>query len=179
MVGKFGFPDAIAEAHDSGHFPEVPRQWFQCYQVTTFNRHCIQSNISSIYFFWSYHSPAKGVYNFETSGKNIQRLLGYAKEAGLWVIARASPYCNAETNGGGFALWGSDGSLGSLRTNDETYHQAWLLWIIRVGEILAKNEITKGGVCSGQFDTRCLLISIANNTPPGRKRALRNHTFSN
>jgi beta-galactosidase GanA len=101
---------------------------------------------SSLYFFWSYHSASKDVYDFETSGKNIQRLLDYCKEAGLYVIARAGPYINAETNGGGFALWGSDGSLGGLRTADNTYHQAWLQWVKAVGKILVANQITKGGV---------------------------------
>lgn len=61
----------------------------------------------------------KDIYDFETSGKNVQRMLDYAKEAGLYVIARAGPYSNTETNGGGYALWGSDGSLGMLRS-DET-----------------------------------------------------------
>ncbi|TAQ90548.1 hypothetical protein B7494_g1102 [Chlorociboria aeruginascens] len=102
-------------------------------------------NAISVYFFWSYHSPAEGVYDFETSGKNVQRLFDYAKEAGLYIIARAGPYCNAETNGGGLALWGSDGSMGSLRTSDSTYQAAWLPWVTKIGEILAKNEITQGG----------------------------------
>ncbi|KAI0155202.1 family 35 glycosyl hydrolase [Xylariaceae sp. FL1272] len=102
-------------------------------------------NTISIYYFWSYHSAAPGVYDFETSGKNIQLLFDYAKEAGLWVITRPGPYCNAETNGGGLALWGSDGSLGELRTGDETYHQAWLPWVTKIGEIIAKNQITEGG----------------------------------
>lgn len=52
----------------------------------------------------------------------------------------------AETNGGGFALWGADGSLGNLRTSDETYHQAWLPWITNVGKIIAQNQVTNGGV---------------------------------
>jgi beta-galactosidase GanA len=52
------------------------------------------TNNPSVYFFWSYHSPSKGVYDFETPGKNIQQLFDYAKEAGLWVITRAGPYCN-------------------------------------------------------------------------------------
>jgi hypothetical protein len=73
-------------------------------------------------------------------------LLDYCKEAGLYVIARSGPYINAETNGGGFALWGSDGSMGNLRTSDETYHQAWLPWVAKMGKIIADNEITKGGV---------------------------------
>lgn len=47
-----------------------------------------------MYFFWSYHSAAEGVYDFETPGKDLQRLFDHAKEAGLWVIARAGPYCN-------------------------------------------------------------------------------------
>lgn len=73
-------------------------------------------------------------------------MLDYAKEAGLYVIARAGPYCNAESNGGGFALYGSDGSFGNLRTSDETYYQSWLPWVTQIGEIIAANEITKGGV---------------------------------
>ncbi|KAK9416193.1 putative Family 35 glycosyl hydrolase [Seiridium unicorne] len=102
-------------------------------------------NTISVYFFWSYHSANPDTYDFETAGKNIQRLFDYAKEAGLWVIARAGPYCNAETSGGGLALWGSDGSIGEVRTSDETYHQAWLPWVTKVGQIIAANQITEGG----------------------------------
>ncbi|KAH6717457.1 glycoside hydrolase [Leptodontidium sp. MPI-SDFR-AT-0119] len=119
----------------------VPEMWLDIFHKFKANGF----NTISAYFFWSYHSSSKGVYDFETSGKNVQRLFDYAKEAGLWVIARAGPYCNAETNGGGFALWGSDGSLGNLQTSDATYHEAWLPWITQIGEIIAKNEITKGG----------------------------------
>lgn len=104
------------------------------------------SNHHSIYFFWSYHEASKGSFDFETSGKNVQRVLDYAKEAGIWVIARAGPYCNAETNAGGLALWGSDGSIGTLRTSNATYYQSWLPWITEIGGILAKNQITNGGV---------------------------------
>lgn len=102
-------------------------------------------NAISIYVFWSYHSPQKGVFDFENGAKNLQRLFDYAKQIGLYVIPRAGPYCNAETNGGGLALYGSDGSFGNLRTSDEAYHQAWLPYITRVGEIIAANQITRGG----------------------------------
>jgi hypothetical protein len=50
-----------------------------------------------------------------------------------------------QTNGGGLTLWGSDGSLGKLRTSDETYHQAWLPWIQEIGAIIAQNQVTNGG----------------------------------
>ncbi|KAH9818135.1 glycoside hydrolase family 35 protein [Teratosphaeria destructans] len=102
-------------------------------------------NAVSVYFFWSFHSPSKDVFDFSTPARDVQYFLDLAKEVGLYVIARPGPYCNAETNGGGLALWGSDGSLGKLRTSDETYHQAWLPWITAIGELLAKNQVTQGG----------------------------------
>ncbi|KAI4711240.1 hypothetical protein J4E89_003805 [Alternaria sp. Ai002NY15] len=119
----------------------VPELWLDVFQKFKANG----MNAVSIYFFWSYHSASKGAYDFTTPGKDIQRLFDMAKEAGLYVIARPGPYCNAETNGGGFALWTSDGSGGKYRTSDETYRQAWSEWIAEVGEIIAKNQITNGG----------------------------------
>lgn len=119
----------------------VPELWLEVFQKFKANGF----NTLSLYFFWSYHSASKGVYDFESPGKDVQKLFDYAKEAGLWVIARAGPYSNAETNGGGYALWGSDGSLGRLRTSDETYYNAWLPWVKEIGAIIAANQITNGG----------------------------------
>lgn len=87
-----------------------------------------------------------GDFDFENGAKNIQRFFDYCKDAGLYVIPRAGPYCNAETNGGGLALYGSDGSFGALRTGDETFYQSWKPWIEAVGKIIAENQITNGGV---------------------------------
>jgi len=72
-------------------------------------------------------------------------VLDYAKQAGLYILARAGPYVNGETNNGGYALWMSDGSGGKVRTSDEKYHQAWLPYVKAVSAILAKNQISKGG----------------------------------
>ena len=79
-------------------------------------------NAISVYFFWSYHSSSKGKYDFDSPGKDAQRLFDYAKQVGLYVIARPGPYCNAETTGGSLALYLSDGSGSKLRTSDEMYH---------------------------------------------------------
>ncbi|KAK8026573.1 (Trans)glycosidase [Apiospora marii] len=143
--------DSSAEFHYQ-RLP-VPELWpdiFQKFKANGFNtiRYFFDDLLAAhtdVYFFWSYHSAAEGVYDFATPGKDVQRLFDCAKEAGLWVIARAGPYCNAETNGGGLALWGSDGSLGQIRTGDETYHQAWLPWITQIGRLIAANQITEGG----------------------------------
>ncbi|GAB7355385.1 hypothetical protein MBLNU459_g5906t1 [Dothideomycetes sp. NU459] len=119
----------------------VPEMWLDIFMKFKANG----LNAVSLYFFWSVHSSRPGEFDFETSGKNVQQLLDYAKQAGLYVIARPGPYINAETNAGGFALWTSDGSGGKYRTNDETYYQAWLPWMTEIGGILARNQITEGG----------------------------------
>lgn len=119
----------------------VPELWLDIFHKFRANG----MNTVSIYFFWSYHSASKGTYDFTTPAKDIQRLFDAAKEAGLYVIARPGVYTNAETNGGGLALWTSDGSGGNYRTSDETYQKAWSEWIAEVGPIIAKNQITNGG----------------------------------
>lgn len=100
----------------------------------------------SLYFFWNYHSPNKDTYDFETGAKNIALLIDYAKETGLYVVARPGPYINAESSAGGLALWGADGSAGNLRTSDITYYKYWVPWMQKIGAIIADNQITNGGV---------------------------------
>lgn len=80
-------------------------------------------NAVSVYFFWSYHSARRDEFDFETSGKNVQKLFDIAKEEGLYVIARPGPYCNAETRAGGLALWTTDGRGGEFRTSDQIYYE--------------------------------------------------------
>lgn len=49
----------------------------------------------SFYFNWGYHSPKKGVYNFDGI-RDVQRAFDAAEETNLHVISRAGPYINAE-----------------------------------------------------------------------------------
>ncbi|KAF2233323.1 glycoside hydrolase family 35 protein [Viridothelium virens] len=125
------------------HYPRlpVPELWMDVLQKFKANG----LNAITVYFFWSYHSASRDVFDFTTSGKDIQRLFDMAKEVGMYVIARPGPYINGEANAGGFALWTSDGSGGKLRTSNDTYYQAWLPWVQEIGNILAKNQITEGG----------------------------------
>ncbi|KAJ5309162.1 hypothetical protein N7508_004541 [Penicillium antarcticum] len=119
----------------------VPELWLDVFQKLRSNGF----NAVSIYFFWSYHSASKDTFDFETGAHDIQRVFDYAKQAGLYVIARAGPYVNAETSAGGFALWASNGQMGSARTSDSAYHKSWYPWIQEVGKIIAANQITNGG----------------------------------
>ncbi|PSK34590.1 hypothetical protein B9Z65_8916 [Elsinoe australis] len=119
----------------------VPELWLDVFQKFKANGF----NSISVYFFWSFHSPVKDVYDFESGAHDVQKMFDYAKQAGLYIIARAGPYMNAETSGGGFALYLGDGSGGRLRTSDARYYEQWQPWIARIGEIIAANEIVRGG----------------------------------
>ncbi|EAW11155.1 glycoside hydrolase family 35 protein [Aspergillus clavatus NRRL 1] len=119
----------------------VPEMWLDVFQKLRANGF----NAISVYFFWGYHSASEGEFDFETGAHNIQRLFDYAKEAGIYVIARAGPYCNAETTAGGYALWAANGQMGNERTSDDAYYAKWRPWILEVGKIIAANQITNGG----------------------------------
>ncbi|KAF2675021.1 hypothetical protein BT63DRAFT_26744 [Microthyrium microscopicum] len=119
----------------------IPELWLDVFQKFKANG----MNAVSIYFFWSYHSPNKDTYDLTTGARDVQRLLDYAKQAGLYVIARPGPYCNAETSAGGVALWTTNGSGGRYRTADARYRQAWAPWLREVGAILKRNQITENG----------------------------------
>ncbi|MCQ2789454.1 MAG: beta-galactosidase [bacterium] len=61
-------------------------------------------NAVDIYFNWGYHSPQKGIYDFDGL-KDVRKILQTAKDTGLFVIARPGPFINAEISAGGLPLW--------------------------------------------------------------------------
>ena len=77
-----------------------PSLWFDVLQKMKAS----DCNAVSMYFNWSYHSPAPGDYDF-TGVRDMDTALGMAADAGLYVIARPGPYINAEVNAGGYPGW--------------------------------------------------------------------------
>ncbi|KAF3394323.1 putative beta-galactosidase C [Penicillium rolfsii] len=119
----------------------VPELWLDVFQKLRANGF----NAVSLYLFWSFHSASEDTFDFKNGAHDIQRVFDYAKQAGLYVIARAGPYVNAETSAGGFALWAANGQMGSERTSASSYYEKWLPWIQKIGKIIADNQITNGG----------------------------------
>ncbi|OKL62305.1 putative beta-galactosidase C [Talaromyces atroroseus] len=119
----------------------VPELWLDVFQKLRANGF----NAASVYFFWNFHSASEGVFDFETGAHDVQRLFDYAKEAGIYIIARPGPYANGELTAGGFALWASNGQMGEERTSDPQYYKYWVPWMQEIGKILAANQITEGG----------------------------------
>ncbi|KAL0570112.1 hypothetical protein V5O48_011850 [Marasmius crinis-equi] len=102
-------------------------------------------NSISVYSHWGFHAPNNQTVDFESGARDIEPLLQYAKELGLFITMRGGPYVNAETTAGGFALWTTTGAYGALRNNDPRYTEAWTPFIDRVNQIIAKHQITNGG----------------------------------
>jgi beta-galactosidase len=99
-------------------------------------------NAVTIYFDWGYHSPKKGVYDF--SGiRNADRLLDIAKKVGLYVIARAGPYVNGETDAGGFPGWLTT-IKGKARSTAPDYTADYKQWLTQIDRILARHQFTNG-----------------------------------
>jgi beta-galactosidase len=100
-------------------------------------------NAVSLYFSWAYHSPARGAYDF-SGVRDVDRLLGMARELGLYVIARPGPYINAELDSGGFPGWLST-QHGQARTHADDYQAAWEEWFDHINPIIARHQIVDGG----------------------------------
>ncbi|KAI8140736.1 beta galactosidase [Fennellomyces sp. T-0311] len=111
----------------------------------------LEFNGISFYFYWGYHSPKKGVYDF--SGiRDVQKAFDAAEAAKLHVVTRAGPYINAEVDAGGYPGWLTNMysmARNSNPENDENSRE----WLEAIGKYLVPNQITEGGnVILNQID---------------------------
>ncbi|KAH8556835.1 glycoside hydrolase family 35 protein [Umbelopsis sp. PMI_123] len=116
--------------------PDLWADIFEKYKALNFNT-------ASIYFYWGYHSPKQGVYDFE-GVRDISKFLETAKKYGINIISRAGPYINAEVSEGGFPGWLTN-IKGVARTNATDYEAAWKEWLTAVDKHLVPNQIGNGG----------------------------------
>jgi beta-galactosidase GanA len=100
-------------------------------------------NAVCMYFNWSYHSPAPGVYDF-TGVRDMDLVLRMAADTGLYVLARPGPYINGELNAGGFPGWLTR-TAAVARTNDPVYLGYADEWLTAIDAILARHQLTDGG----------------------------------
>jgi len=61
-------------------------------------------NAVDIYYYWGYHSPAEGEYDFKGS-RDIDLFMDLVEAEGMYLVARPGPYICAEVDGGGFPGW--------------------------------------------------------------------------
>jgi len=61
-------------------------------------------NAIDTYFYWAYHSPEPGKYNF-SGNRDVELFMKMIDSRGMYFIARPGPYICAEVDGGGFPGW--------------------------------------------------------------------------
>jgi beta-galactosidase len=123
------------------HYPRVPREaWRQRMRMAK----AMGLNTIGTYVFWNLHEPSKGKYDF--SGNNdIAEFVKIAKEEGLWVILRPSPYVCAEWEFGGYPYWLQNEEGLVVRSKEAKYLQAYKNYIMAVGKQLAPLQVNHGG----------------------------------
>ena len=99
-------------------------------------------NATSLYFDWDYHSAKPGRYDF-TGVRDVDKLLDYAQQAGLYVIARPAPYINAEVDSGGLPGWLTTKNEKN-RSADPNFLRYADKWLGHIDRILARHQLTNG-----------------------------------
>ena len=123
------------------HYPRVPREaWRQRMHMAK----AMGLNTIGTYVFWNLHEPQKGKFDF--SGNNdIAEFVKTAKEEGLWVILRPSPYVCAEWEFGGYPYWLEKEQGLVVRSKESKYLEEYRKYINEIGKQLAGLQVNHGG----------------------------------
>jgi beta-galactosidase len=101
-------------------------------------------NTIGTYVFWNLHEPQKDHFDF-TGNNDVAEFVKIAKEEGLWVILRPSPYVCAEWEFGGYPYWLQNEKGLVVRSMEKKYIAEYRKYINEVGKQLAPLQINHGG----------------------------------
>lgn len=101
-------------------------------------------NAIGTYMFWNQHEMVQGKYDF-TGNNDIAEFVRIAKEEGLWVILRPSPYACAEWEFGGYPWWLLKDKSLKVRSQDPNFISAYRNYMLEVGKQLAPLQVNHGG----------------------------------
>lgn len=123
------------------HYPRIPREaWRHRMKMAK----SMGLNTIGTYIFWNLHEPKKDVFDF--SGQNdIVEFVKIAKEEGLWVILRPSPYVCAEWEFGGYPFWLQNIKDLKVRSTEAKYLEEYRKYIHEIGRLLSPWQINHGG----------------------------------
>ena len=123
------------------HYPRIPREaWRHSMKMAK----AMGLNTIGTYVFWNLHEPEKGKYTF-TGNNDVAEFVKIAKEEGLWVILRPSPYVCAEWEFGGYPYWLQNEKGLIVRSKEPQYLKAYKNYINAVGRHLAPLQVNHGG----------------------------------
>jgi len=123
------------------HYPRIPREAWRARMKMA---KAMGLNTIGTYVFWNVHEPEKGVFDF--SGNNdIKAFVQMAKEEGLWVTLRPSPYVCAEWEFGGYPYWLQNEKGLVVRSKEQGYLHEYEQYIHAVGRQLSPLLVGHGG----------------------------------
>jgi len=101
-------------------------------------------NTIGTYVFWNAEEPGEGQFDF-TGNNDIAEFVRIAKEEGLWVILRPSPYACAEWEFGGYPWWLLKDKNLKVRSKDPKFLKYYHDYISQLGKQLSPLLVTNGG----------------------------------
>jgi beta-galactosidase len=101
-------------------------------------------NTIGTYVFWNAEEPEEGKFDF-TGNNDIAEFVRIAKEEGLWVILRPSPYACAEWEFGGYPWWLLKDKNLKVRSKDPKFLKYYHDYITQLGKQLSPLLVTNGG----------------------------------
>jgi len=123
------------------HYPRIPREAWRARMKMA---KAMGLNTIGTYVFWNLHEPQKGKFDF--SGNNdIAEFVRIAREEGLYVILRPSPYVCAEWEFGGYPYWLQNEKGLVVRSKESSYIKEYEKYIKAVGKQLAPLQVNHGG----------------------------------
>lgn len=123
------------------HYPRVPRAAWRARMKMA---KAMGLNTIGTYVFWNVHEPQKGKFSF--SGEDdITEFVNIAKQEGLWVVLRPSPYVCAEWEFGGYPYWLQNEKGLVVRSKETQYLKEYEAYIKEVGKRLAPLQVNHGG----------------------------------
>jgi beta-galactosidase len=123
------------------HCYRVPREYWRSRMKMA---KAMGLNTIGTYVFWNAHEPVQGTYDF-TGNNDIAEFVKIAKEEGLWVVMRPSPYACAEWEFGGYPWWLLKDKGLKVRGKDPKFLQAYKNYVMQVGKQLSPYLVTHGG----------------------------------
>jgi beta-galactosidase len=123
------------------HYPRVPREAWRARMKMA---KAMGLNTIGTYVFWNLHEPQKGKFDF-SGNNNIAEFVKIAREEGLWVILRPSPYVCAEWEFGGYPYWLQNEKGLVVRSKEAQYLKEYETYIKEIGKQLAPLQINHGG----------------------------------
>jgi beta-galactosidase len=123
------------------HYPRVPREAWRARMKMA---KAMGLNTIGTYVFWNLHEPQKGKFDF-TGNNDVAEFVKIAREEGLWVILRPSPYVCAEWEFGGYPYWLQNEKGLEVRSKETQYLKEYETYIKEIGKQLAPLQINHGG----------------------------------